>query len=705
MKQQELFPNDINIPDKSKFILCTGMYLKIEGGYSPIASLYIAGVFVRRVKLKDKIEKKLFILDVIELGAQKTKLAIALGVSRQSIDNYLNIRKYFGLEGIIRGYSLKDTKNIRNKRKKYMEDNNIEPCGIVEQIAEIKRKEKAEKEALLLDLPFTFGSNEDAEPVEAKDQPFADEHDWTVSRYAGTFVYIIALISQWKWLKLIMGYFGNNYRIFMVFLLMVARNTRSIEQIKNIRSKEAGIVIGIKQIINRHKVWEWFYSAADMRTTSHIISDYFRFQLYAGIVGTWMWFIDGHLLPYTGKSKVHYSYNTQRRMPVPGQTNMVTCDKNGCIVDFDIQEGKGDLRQHVSDLAKKWKSDVPAGVIMVFDREGSGIEFFSKLVQENISFITWEKNINTQELAKLDNESFSHCFTFNDKQYCYFEGEKLFTYTPPKDSVDESHTFTLRRFYIWNKSSNRRTCGLAWTANTEVSAEDCIKGILNRWGASENTFKHIKDRHPLHYHPGFKMVESEKQDIANPKIKEKKTLIARAKKKLAGFFKQLVKAKDTQNKDGTIRKNSKKEQLVLKVKKQEEEINILEQEKKEMPDRIDVSTLENYKSFQRIDNEGKEIFDFVTSSVWNARKLLVNWLRPLYNCENELVDLFYTISYCHGWIKNTKHEVIVRLEPLEQPKRRQAQEQFCRKLSEIRASLPTGKILRMEVGDSPCSKK
>jgi hypothetical protein len=28
-------------------------------------------------------------------------------------------------------------------------------------------------------------------------------------------------------------------------------------------------------------------------------------------------------LPYTGKEKVHYSYNTQRRMPVPGRTSQV----------------------------------------------------------------------------------------------------------------------------------------------------------------------------------------------------------------------------------------------------------------------------------------------------------------------------------------------------------------------------------------------
>lgn len=55
----------------------------------------------------------------------------------------------------------------------------------------------------------------------------------------------------------------------------------------------------------------------------------------------WLWFTDGHLLPYTGKRKVHSGYNTQRRMMVPGRTNLVTSDGSGRIVDFEIQEGKG----------------------------------------------------------------------------------------------------------------------------------------------------------------------------------------------------------------------------------------------------------------------------------------------------------------------------------------------------------------------------
>ena len=51
--------------------------------------------------------------------------------------------------------------------------------------------------------------------------------------------------------------------------------------------------------------------------------------------------------------------------------------------------------------------------------------------------------------------------------------------------------------------------------------------ILSRRDASKNSFKPIQNRHLLHYHLGFKLVESERQEIANPEIKEKAKLIAR----------------------------------------------------------------------------------------------------------------------------------------------------------------------------------
>jgi hypothetical protein len=44
------------------------------------------------------------------------------------------------------------------------------------------------------------------------------------------------------------------------------------------------------------------------------------------------WFTDGHLLPYTGQDKVHAAWSTQRRLPMPGQTHLVTCDDQGRVV-------------------------------------------------------------------------------------------------------------------------------------------------------------------------------------------------------------------------------------------------------------------------------------------------------------------------------------------------------------------------------------
>ena len=71
---------------------------------------------VKKAKLKDRVKKKLFIIEAIALGAKKFKLAHALGINRQSIDNYLKIKEYFGLKCIIRGYSY-DTSDGMVKRR------------------------------------------------------------------------------------------------------------------------------------------------------------------------------------------------------------------------------------------------------------------------------------------------------------------------------------------------------------------------------------------------------------------------------------------------------------------------------------------------------------------------------------------------------------------------------------------------------------
>ena len=690
MQQGELFkharPRKANIKSIGQ-----RLYLKFLGTTASRVALYHHETLVKQVDLSDKVAKKLLVVEAVELGATKRLLAEALHISRQSVHNYVETKKHFGLEGLIASYAPSRSQNLRKQRQQHRDQRHLgNKARQLEQIREQERQTRA----LQFELPF----GDQSQSMGPQDQPFSEEHDWQPSRYAGVFTYLIALISQNRWLQLVMSYFGDKYKIFMAFVLMAARDVRSIEQLKNIRNREAGLILGIGRLPSRDKIRQWLQAVAQINVSDHLLLDFFRHQLRAGIVGVWLWFTDGHLLPYTGKRKLHPGYNTQRRMMVAGRTNLVTSDSSGRIVDFEIQEGKGELRNYLLKLNQKWKDELVQPPVMVFDREGYGAEFFYQMIHDGIGFVTWEKYIDAQQLEELAADRFEEQFELNGKIYRVFEGEKAFSHQLPDGQSD---SFTLRRIYIWNVSSKRRTCALSNETPHRLTTQQCAMAILNRWGASENTFKHLSDRHPLHYQPGFKFVESQKQEIANPEVKEKKALLTRLKKQLNKVYHKFSKSKAVYNQDGSVRQNSAHQRLQQQIEKQQAEVEHLSREIKQLPERIDISTLEDYNCFERICNESKNLFDFATSSVWNVRKLMAEWLLSFYDNKNEYIDLFYAITDCHGWIKSEKNQVTVRLEPLRQPSRRAAQEQFCRKLTQLGAITPAGKALVIEVGKSP----
>ncbi len=673
-----------------------------------VVIVYHNGNYEKRIDFKDRTAKRIFIVELTEQGVVQLKLADALGLSRQSIHNWTETKKHFGLEGLVNNYKVSKSKDRAKQRKEH--SSNLSSGNKARDLERLRRKSREERESEQLSFDFSFCPEGREENVSAENQLYSQEHNWRSTRYAGIFTYLICLAASWNWLVLIQGCFGNCYRIFLVFLLMAARNIRSLEQLKNIRLSEGGVLLGLVRIPAREKLWQWFHQAASKNRSLPLLSAYFRHQIRSGLVSAWLWFTDGHLLPYSGKAKVHKAYSTQRRMPFPGQTNLVSCDGTGRIVDFSIEEGKGDLRQRMFALADKWSGELKSIPIMVFDREGSGLGFFSELVRKGICFATWEKYANKKKLEEIHADNFTDTFSLNGKDYRFFEEEKPCDYSPEDSDVEQSrsaHKFALRRIVIWNLSSNRRASGLAWDgppdSSKQLTTQECAEAILSRWGASENTFKHLNCRHPFHYHPGFKLSDSEKQLISNPELKESERTISGLKKRLSKLYKAVTKTPEAKNKDGSVRCNSRKQKLSEQIIDLEEQTKKEQERKAQLPEQVDVSTLENYHSLKRIDNEGKNLFDFVTTSVWNARKQIIDILRPDFTNENELVDLFYTITECHGWIKTTSTDVIVRLEPLQQPRRRTAQERLCKKLSQLGAITPNGKWLSIEVGKDPAT--
>jgi len=102
---------------KRKADLGNDLLLELHYGYRRQAILYRSGVQIKKVELRDKVEKKLLVTQLVELGAVKIRISEALEISRQSIHNYVEIKKHFGLEGLIHGYTVKNTKNLKEQRK------------------------------------------------------------------------------------------------------------------------------------------------------------------------------------------------------------------------------------------------------------------------------------------------------------------------------------------------------------------------------------------------------------------------------------------------------------------------------------------------------------------------------------------------------------------------------------------------------------
>ena len=213
MVQDTLF-EDSSPNDSNRKKLGSDLILELDQEKQKV-TLYRKATSIKKVDLSDKVAQRLFVVETVELGANQSKLALALNISRQTIHNYLEIKKYYGLEGLIQGYTPRANKSRIKQRE--INSNNLAGGNKAQQVAEIRQKAGEERKQRRSTLRFSFGYDGEAQQVEEREQPFIEQHDWETTRYAGVFTYLIPLITEWKCLQLVMGYFGAAYKIFMIF--------------------------------------------------------------------------------------------------------------------------------------------------------------------------------------------------------------------------------------------------------------------------------------------------------------------------------------------------------------------------------------------------------------------------------------------------------------------------------------------------------
>jgi len=650
-----------------------------------IVHLYKNGSFIKEQPLHPAIERRLFVVDLVERqGATQTKLAKSLGITRQSIKNWVDSYRKYGTVGLIN-----NTKDSWKKNPKRFTGNKVID---LQQERKEARQELKKQELTINFEPELQIEEKHCGPANAL---YSEVFDYQENRYSGSMLYLSIIIGNFDYLKHLSSFIGSYLWIPLMFVMMHVNKIFSTEQLKIVYRKEFGQILGVKALPHLSKVREDIWGLINLKQATEGVTKFIKLQIIKGIVSIWRIFLDGHLVAYSGKEKVHKAHSTQRDMMMPGQTEFFAHDSSGNIVYFDIQEGKGNIVESLRQASlsvKPYNGGTPP--LVVVDRELWGVEIFLSL--KDYRFVTWEKNCDKAKLRELDESCFTGQLKLNDKNYILFEKKKTYRSANGK-------SIELRRIISRNTSTGE-TFAIVTNDKSET-AETIADSMLNRWGCSENGFKHMGTRTNMHYNPAWNIgAQSKKQEINNPGYIDLKKKLKKKKGELVKIQKELGKKELKLKKDGTPRISTVREGWIKTRMKLETEIKQINLEISKCPERIDIRQTGG-KVFKTIDTEAKKWWNISEMIFWNSRKKLAKLLFAYLPDHRDLLPVLDAITSSRGWIKSSKDTIIVRLEPLEIPRFRDAQVQLCRYLNNQKIKLPNGKLLQYDVADNPFSVK
>jgi len=647
--------------------------------------LYKNGRFVKEQMLYPAIEKRLFVVDLVERqGVTRTKLADSLGISRQSINNWVDTYRKYGSSGLIN-----NTKDSWKKNPRRFTGNKARDLEQERQ----ESKQQLQKQELTINFESQLQVEE--KYCGSARSLYNEEFDYQENRYSGSLLYLATAMKDLNILNQLSAFVGEYLWVPLMFVMMHVNKIGSTEQFKTVYRKEFGKIIGLKKLSNLTRVREYIGELIEHKKALQVKSKFVKLQILGGAVSLWRLFLDGHFVPYSGKAKLHKGYYTQRNLMMPGRTEFFAHDSNCNIVYFDIQEGKGNIHESVRQISRQlqpYNGDTPP--LIVVDRELWGVEKFLKLSETR--FVTWEKYCDKASLKELPDRYFNEELELNEKTYFLFEEHKTYSDTK-RQSID------LRRIIARN-SKDGETVAIVTNDSMETTGT-IAESMLNRWGCSENSFKHMGVRTQMHYNPLWKIQEeSDDQQINNPRYLALKKELKEKKKELTKIQKELGKKEPKLKKDGTPRKTPAREEMQAKRKAFENEIDQINQQISQCNERIDLRDTDG-EVFKTIDNEAKNWWNISEMIFWNTRKKLSRLLFTYLPDNRDLLPVLDAITSSRGWIKSSKDMLMVRLEPLEMPRFRDAQIQLCRHLNNQGIRLPNGKLLQYDVGNNPYSVK
>lgn len=344
----------------------------------------------------------------------------------------------------------------------------------------------------------------------------------------------------------------------------------------------------------------------------------------------------------------------------------------GCEIDF---------RPIIMRAAGKLISLGITRPLLVFDRGGYGVHFFSELSQK-ADFVTWAKYVGKVQLQNLE---YTSGLEFKGSRYLIAEQWRVIresAATAKKEGRKAPASLGVRMVVF--KGLDQGGPIAIYTSDKERPAGDIAYYMLSRWGESENFFKEMLARYNFNYHPGYDIRELENQPLVdNPEMGILKKTLKGLRQKLGQLLleRQRVENKLRERKDQRL--DNKLTHIKAQMELLEKEVANFRQKIKELPQKVSIMELLKGRKMCRLDMEKKKVYDLIQMLAYHSRERLVKIFRSCYSDQRDVKKVLDMIATRPGYVKLFGNTLIVLLDWIENRKHRQAAEEFCHRINQI----------------------
>jgi hypothetical protein len=402
-----------------------------------------------------------------------------------------------------------------------------------------------------------------------------------------------------------------------------------------------------------------------------------------------MFYLDGHVRAYHGKSRLPKAHLARARLSAPAEVDSWLCDKTGQgVLVWSAEPGAslaGELKRAVGEI----RALVGPGArpTIVFDRGGWSPKLFAELVALGFDILTYKKGRSHPEPRKSFTE---HDFVDDlgrAQHYWLADRRKRFGYKDGK----ADRFFSARQVTRLGPKTGHQTQVV--TTRDDLSAPEVAYWCFCRW-RQENFFRYMRHRLGLDALDSYaKLADDPTRTVPNPAKKAAANDVKEAKAALALAESALAKAVSAGT-EGPLTLKEANEAIAAAteaLRKAEDDVARAKGAQAKVPARVSLGEL--HPDAARGAPERKRIHDAIRMATYNATSSMARLLGPHYaRAEDEARTLLLEAFRSPADMEVLGDELHVRLEPLSSPRRSRAIAALCEELDATETLYPGTKL-------------